>query len=179
MTISRIRGLKYFGLSVALTLAGAALALVLNLGAEAQNQTLFSDNFEDGNANGWTKPGGIWAVVSDGSLVYRQSSTSSDAHADPNGHADANSHSYSNTYADPNSHSHSNTDSYADAAARRPIRIGRICDCQRARAKRDDGRTGWPDRDGVVGRRVPGLHLEARAVHHSGQRDDHRAERYA
>src|SRR5262245_45603237 len=81
MTISRIRGLKYFGLSGALTLAGVVLALVLNLGAEAQNQTLFSDNFEDGNANGWTKSGGSWAVVSDGSLVYRQSSTSSDARA--------------------------------------------------------------------------------------------------
>jgi hypothetical protein len=52
MTISRIRGLKYFGLSITLTLVGAVLALVLNLGAEAQNQTLFSDNFEDGNAMG-------------------------------------------------------------------------------------------------------------------------------
>jgi len=81
MTISRIRGLKYFGLSITLTLVGAVLALVLNLGAEAQNQTLFSDNFEDGNADGWTKSGGSWAVVSDGSLVYRQSSTSSDARA--------------------------------------------------------------------------------------------------
>ena len=58
MKISRIRGLKYFGLSGALTLAGAVLALVLNHGAEAQNRTLFSDNFEDGNANGWTKSGG-------------------------------------------------------------------------------------------------------------------------
>ena len=53
MTISRIRGLKYFGLSIVLTLVGVILALVLNLGVEAQNQTLFSDNFEDGNADGW------------------------------------------------------------------------------------------------------------------------------
>ena len=52
MTISRIRGLKYFELSVTLTLVGAVLAFVLNLGADAQNQTLFSDNFEDGNADG-------------------------------------------------------------------------------------------------------------------------------
>jgi hypothetical protein len=36
MKISRIRGLKYFGLSVSFTLAGAVLALVLNFGAEAQ-----------------------------------------------------------------------------------------------------------------------------------------------
>src|SRR4029434_2819240 len=81
MTISRIRGLKYFGLSIAITLVGAVLALVLSLGAEAQNQTLFTDDFEDGNANGWSKSGGSWAVVSDGSLVYRQSGTSSDAEA--------------------------------------------------------------------------------------------------
>src|SRR5262245_12014024 len=81
MTISRIRRLKYFGLSITLTLAGAVLAFMLNLGAEAQNQTLFSDNFEDGTADGWTKSGGSWSVVSDGSLVYRQSSTSSDARA--------------------------------------------------------------------------------------------------
>src|SRR5262245_20906300 len=81
MTISRIRGLKYFGLSIAFVLMGTIMALILNLGAEAQNQTLFSDNFEDGNANGWTKSGGSWSVVSDGSLVYRQSSTASDARA--------------------------------------------------------------------------------------------------
>jgi len=73
MTTSRIRGLKYFRLSGAISLVGAVLALVLNLVAEAQNQTLFSDDFEDGNANGWTKSGGSWAVVSDGSLVYRPS----------------------------------------------------------------------------------------------------------
>jgi pectate lyase len=81
MTISRIRGLKYFGSSITLTLVGAVLAFVLNLGADAQIQTLFSANFEDGNADGWTKSGGGWAVVSDGSRVYRQSSTSSDARA--------------------------------------------------------------------------------------------------
>src|SRR5262245_5652206 len=81
MAISRIRSLKCFGLSITLALMGVALALILNLGAEAQNQTLFSDNFEDGVANGWTKSGGSWAVISDGSLVYRQSSVSSDARA--------------------------------------------------------------------------------------------------
>lgn len=34
---------------------------------------LFSDNFEDGNANGWTAESGSWSVVSDGSMVYKQS----------------------------------------------------------------------------------------------------------
>ncbi len=38
--------------------------------------TLFSDNFDDGNANGWTATTGSWSVVQDnGSYVYYQSST--------------------------------------------------------------------------------------------------------
>jgi pectate lyase len=41
--------------------------------------TLYSDTFEDGVADGWTTNGGSWAVVADGSRVYRQSSTSSTA----------------------------------------------------------------------------------------------------
>jgi hypothetical protein len=46
MKISRIRGLKYFGLSGALTLAGAVLALVLNLGqAEHQRQHRGPDRY--------------------------------------------------------------------------------------------------------------------------------------
>src|SRR5215207_2984171 len=42
-------------------------------------QALFTDNFEDGNAKGWTKSGGTWSVVPDGSQVYKQASTGSDA----------------------------------------------------------------------------------------------------
>ncbi|WP_138756102.1 3-keto-disaccharide hydrolase [Paenibacillus sinopodophylli] len=38
--------------------------------------TLFSDTFEDGNANGWTTSGGSWAVQSDGTLSYVQSAIS-------------------------------------------------------------------------------------------------------
>src|SRR4029077_8975879 len=34
---------------------------------------------QDGNDAGWTKSGGTWTVVTDGTLAYRQSSTSSDA----------------------------------------------------------------------------------------------------
>ena len=70
MAISRIRGLKYFGLSGALTLMGAVLALFLNPGAEAQNQTIFSDNFEDGNANGFSCFVGF-AESGPGTLVER------------------------------------------------------------------------------------------------------------
>lgn len=40
---------------------------------------LFSDDFEDGNANGWTHSGGQWSIGTDGTRVYRQRSTSSNA----------------------------------------------------------------------------------------------------
>lgn len=60
-------------------LAGAATALVVGVWiGTASAATLFSDNFDDGNAAGWTTSGGSWLVVS-GS--YQQSGTSSDAKA--------------------------------------------------------------------------------------------------
>ncbi|HEU4322620.1 MAG TPA: hypothetical protein VFS21_05675 [Roseiflexaceae bacterium] len=42
---------------------------------------LLSDDFEDGNATGWTTSGGSWSVASDGTQVYRQGGTSADARA--------------------------------------------------------------------------------------------------
>jgi hypothetical protein len=60
--------------------AAAALcttAAVL-LGPLAFAATLFTDDFTDGNADGWSKSGGTWSVVTDGSAVYRQSKTASD-----------------------------------------------------------------------------------------------------
>jgi pectate lyase len=60
--------------------AGALLTLALALaaGPAAAQTTLFSDNFEDGNADGWTIFQGSWSVVADGATrVYRQSATSS------------------------------------------------------------------------------------------------------
>ncbi|MDR6550876.1 polysaccharide lyase 8 family protein [Paenibacillus qinlingensis] len=36
---------------------------------------LFSDNFEDGNADGWSTTGGTWSVVTDGSKMYSQTNT--------------------------------------------------------------------------------------------------------
>ncbi|MER7281526.1 pectate lyase [Dactylosporangium sp. NPDC000244] len=40
--------------------------------------TLFSDNFEDGDLSGWSKSGGTWAVVSDGSKALNQSNSGSE-----------------------------------------------------------------------------------------------------
>jgi pectate lyase len=56
-------------------------ALLVVPAPPAQAATLFSDNFEDGNLDGWTRSGGSWSVTTDGSQVARQSSTSSDARA--------------------------------------------------------------------------------------------------
>ena len=62
--------------------AGAtAVALAASLTGAAYAATLFSDDFADGNANGWTVSGGSWSVVTDGTPVYQQSGTSSDARA--------------------------------------------------------------------------------------------------
>ena len=60
---------------------GVALALVLALRATAQSPILLTDDFNDGNSTGWTKSGGSWSVVTDGSPAFRQTSTGSDAKA--------------------------------------------------------------------------------------------------
>lgn len=43
------------------------------------SQTLFKDDFEDGNRNGWSTSNGSWSVVMDESKVLKQSSTGSEA----------------------------------------------------------------------------------------------------
>jgi hypothetical protein len=57
----------------------AALGAVALVAATSANAaSLFSDNFEDGNADGWSKSGGTWAVGTDGSRVYTQSNSGSE-----------------------------------------------------------------------------------------------------
>lgn len=46
-------------------------------GQLAYAATLFGDTFEDGNADGWSKSGGTWAVVTDGSRALQQSNVGS------------------------------------------------------------------------------------------------------
>jgi len=57
----------------------AVAALVFTLGTVAANAaTLFSDDFNDGNANGWTTSGGSWSVSGG---LYTQSGTGASAKA--------------------------------------------------------------------------------------------------
>src|SRR5262249_426057 len=76
MISSRIR----IGKNIVLAIAGALFAILLGFGISAQTK-LFSDDFQDGNDSGWAKSSGTWAVVTDGSLAYRQSGTSADSNA--------------------------------------------------------------------------------------------------
>src|SRR4030095_1785160 len=68
-------------LFLALLCVGATLALYLSFSTSAQSTTLFSDDFQSGNSNAWSKSSGTWVIVTDGSLVMRQTSTSVDSRA--------------------------------------------------------------------------------------------------
>jgi hypothetical protein len=56
-------------------------SVIIGFGVRAQNQTLLSEDFLDGTANGWTRSSGSWSIVSDGTPAYRQSGTSADSNA--------------------------------------------------------------------------------------------------
>jgi pectin methylesterase-like acyl-CoA thioesterase len=62
--------------------AGLAVALVVALTVGITHlafaASLFGDDFEDGNTSGWSKSGGTWSVVADGSQVLRQSKADTD-----------------------------------------------------------------------------------------------------
>ncbi|AEM73874.1 pectate lyase [Caldicellulosiruptor acetigenus] len=47
----------------------------------ARAATLLTDDFEDGNSDGWSTSNGSWSVVVDGSKVLKQASTGSEARA--------------------------------------------------------------------------------------------------
>ena len=66
-----------------IALAVTAAAVVLAPAASAATE--FSDNFESGAASGWSKSGGTWTVVTDGSQVLRQTNTGSENARDFNG----------------------------------------------------------------------------------------------
>ncbi|MGC4805159.1 pectate lyase [Micromonospora sp. DT233] len=55
-----------------------AAALAAGMGSSALAAGVFSDNFNDGEASGWSKSGGTWSVLTDGSGVLNQASTGSE-----------------------------------------------------------------------------------------------------
>src|SRR3712207_1058732 len=63
------------------TAAASALLLTAVATGPALAGTLFGDTFDDGDANGCTRSGGSWSVVTDGSPAYRQSGTGANAKA--------------------------------------------------------------------------------------------------
>ncbi|BCL18005.1 right-handed parallel beta-helix repeat-containing protein [Micromonospora sagamiensis] len=68
---------RRLGLLLSAVLAPAA-AFVVGLAATASAATVFSDDFADGDTYGWSRSGGSWAVVADGSPAVRQSNATSE-----------------------------------------------------------------------------------------------------
>jgi pectin methylesterase-like acyl-CoA thioesterase len=59
--------------------AAATVATVaIGFAGTASAGTVFSDDFEDGNTSGWSKSGGTWPVVTDGSKVLSQSAATAE-----------------------------------------------------------------------------------------------------
>ncbi|GAB6896928.1 hypothetical protein [Kineosporia succinea] len=57
------------------TLIGAGVTVV---GAHAAQTSTFTADFESGSTSAWSKSGGTWSVVSDGSKVLSQTSATSE-----------------------------------------------------------------------------------------------------
>jgi hypothetical protein len=66
---------QYAGAGGLVTLIVAGIAVT---SGNAQAATLFSADFESGSTSAWTKSGGTWSIVSDGSKTLRQTNASSE-----------------------------------------------------------------------------------------------------
>jgi hypothetical protein len=71
------------GPAAILVVSGLVVVLAVFAAAvPARASTLYADDFEDGNANGWTLTGGSWSVLAeDGGQVLNQSDARADARA--------------------------------------------------------------------------------------------------
>ncbi|BCJ39880.1 hypothetical protein GCM10010168_27390 [Actinoplanes ianthinogenes] len=69
-----VRARRLAGASALITLVTAGLAVAVGT---AEAATAFSADFESGSATGWSKSGGTWSIVTDGSKVLQQSDTTS------------------------------------------------------------------------------------------------------
>ncbi|RLK10022.1 pectate lyase-like protein [Micromonospora sp. M71_S20] len=65
-------------LAAAFTAGATAAVLAAGMGSSASAAAVFSDDFNDGDASGWSKSGGTWSVVTDGSGVFQQSNAGSE-----------------------------------------------------------------------------------------------------
>ncbi|MEV0458111.1 family 16 glycoside hydrolase [Catellatospora methionotrophica] len=76
----RPRGRRAGLVTAAVTaLLAMVMTALLNLtGGVALAATLFSDNFNSGSATGWSKSGGDWSVVTDGTGTFQQSKADSE-----------------------------------------------------------------------------------------------------
>ncbi|RKR88909.1 pectate lyase [Micromonospora pisi] len=72
------RSIRRRGVLVALGAGAVAVVMAVGMTTAAQAATLFSDNFNDGNADGWSKSGGDWSLVTDGTSAYRQGNSGSE-----------------------------------------------------------------------------------------------------
>ena len=70
------RARRLAGAGGLVTLVTAGLFVTVTTNAEAA--TVFSADFENGSTSGWSKSGGTWSVVGDGSQVLQQSDTGSE-----------------------------------------------------------------------------------------------------
>jgi pectate lyase len=68
-------------LTTGVAAAASALLLTAVVTGPAHAETLFTDTFDDGNADGWSRNGGAWSIVTDGTPAYRQTGTSGNARA--------------------------------------------------------------------------------------------------
>ncbi|MBQ1076575.1 pectate lyase [Micromonospora sp. C31] len=65
-------------MAAAFTAGATAAVLAASMGSSASAATVFSDNFNDGDAGGWSKSGGTWSAATDGTGVFRQSNAGSE-----------------------------------------------------------------------------------------------------
>jgi pectate lyase len=77
MSTQRSRRIRSSRLLAIISATGLVVAAVATA-QFASAATPFSANFEDGNTGSWSKSGGAWSVVSDGSRVLQQSKTTTD-----------------------------------------------------------------------------------------------------
>ncbi|OAA28221.1 hypothetical protein UG55_1006194 [Frankia sp. EI5c] len=62
----------------ALSVVSSLAALLLVTAPSVQAATLFADDFADGDSVGWSKSGGNWSVLNDGTSAYRQNNLNSE-----------------------------------------------------------------------------------------------------